>query len=129
MRFVIYDDATLEPITVVNIPGFTERDIEDHGCRYRLVVPSMVTPRKVHDRMPIEEIMRIVDLKFEPIMRANVVTKTVQRSWMCFTKQDELALLLMPSWLPGQRGAIDEIQKQNDGLTNMLIQLLFESGQ
>ena len=128
MRFVIYDDATLEPITVVNIPGFTDRDIQDHGCRYRLAVPPVGPPSQVDPRMPWEEIMRIVDLKFEPIMRANPMTRTVQRGWMCFTKQDELALLLMPDWLPGQRLTIDEIQKQNDGLTSMLMQLLFEGG-
>ena len=32
MRFVIFDDETMEPITVVNLPGIAERDIMEGDC-------------------------------------------------------------------------------------------------
>ena len=124
MRFVIYDDWTLEPITVVNIQGFTERDIEEHGCRYRLHVPEEFTFRTVHAEMPILEAMRIVDLKFERLARVRAEDKSIQETWMCFTKQDELALSLIPDWLPGQRGAVDHIQQHNERLTELLLMLM-----
>lgn len=124
MRFVIYDDATLEPITVVNIRGFTERDIEEHSCRYRLAVPSNIPSSRVHSDTPILDIMRIVELKFERMIRTRPETKELQGSWMCFTKQEELALLLVPAWLPGQRGAIEHIQQHNERLSEILLKLI-----
>jgi hypothetical protein len=125
MRFVIYDDATLEPITVVNIRGFTEWDIESHGCRYHLHVPSEICSyREVGPNMPIEDLMRIVDLKFERIVRVKIDDGSTQHSWMCFTKQEELALLLTPDWLPGQRGAVEHIQRHNERLNELLLKLI-----
>lgn len=124
MRFVIHDDATLEPITVVNIRGFTDRDVEAHGCHYRLVVPPDVGPYHISDKMPLLEAMKIVDLKFERLVRVRIENGETQSTWMCFTKQEELALMLVPDWLPGQRGAVEQIQRHNERLSELLLRLL-----
>jgi len=44
MRFVLYDDETMEPITVINLPGITERDAKEQrwGAVLRLPVPEPV---------------------------------------------------------------------------------------
>ncbi len=123
MRFVIYDDESLEPITVINLRGVTERDIEEHGRRYRVAVPPELPPRPITAKMALLEAMRIVDLQFELLVRRSPQGRE-QVTYMCFTKQEELAMLLKPDWLPGQRPAIDFIERQNDALTKMLIGIL-----
>lgn len=120
MRIVIYDEY-LEPLTVVSIPGLTDRDIEDHGRFWRL---------PVHERLPLptwkpEEPtttmtkMKVVDLKFEPIRRGE------HRGWMVFTKQDEWALLLDSCLLPGQRRDYDDLRTINAALSDALIKGIF----
>jgi hypothetical protein len=126
MRFVIYDDETLEPITVLNLP-FTDRDIDqkmrERGRRWRVPVPPElpVTWQPVEVSPQYEE-ARIVDLEFEPFVR-NSRRNGEQRSWMCFTRAAELAMLLKPDWLPGQRSAVNYLQDQNDRLTRMLMRV------
>jgi hypothetical protein len=120
MRFVIYDDDTLEPVTVLNIRGFTERDIERHDRRYRIPVPEPINFFAPIEAIPTIQKMRIVDLFFEPFRRRKI-DGTEQDSWICFTKATELAMLLNPDWLPGQRGAVNYLQSQNDFLTDLLM--------
>jgi hypothetical protein len=123
MRFVIYDDETLEPITVLNLRGFTERDIERHGRHYRVPVP-LPLPLKISPKPPSEEALLekipVVELEFERFRRESP-RHGRQDSWMCFTRATDLAMLLIPDWLPGQRPAVTALMEQNDRLTSWLM--------
>lgn len=119
MRFVIYDEY-LEPLTVVSIPGLTDRDIEEHGRFWRLPVREKIPLR--YDLVVEAETMikmKVVDLKFEPIRRGE------HRGWMVFTKQDEWAMLLDICLLPGQRKDHDDLRTINAALTDTLIKGIF----
>jgi hypothetical protein len=114
MRFVIYDDETVEPITVVDLPGFGERDIERLGCRILLSPQpdfSLSRAEPSSDFMPL----KVVEVRFEQFQRRGVL------AWMAFTRETELAMLLDPSWLPGQRPAIARMRDENDGLMRLLM--------
>lgn len=125
MRFVIYDDESLEAITVVSLP-LTDRDIAKGGRRWRVALPPEL-PLRVSGE-PIEPTadldLRVVEMEFEPIVR-NSLRHGEQRSWLCFTRATELAMLMNPAWLPGQRRAVDYLQDQNDALTRLLMRASF----
>lgn len=120
MRFVIYDDESLEAITVLNLP-ITERDALERRI-WRVAVPIALTAASFRMSEPFSETerMQTVDIEFEPFVRRNH-RHGEQRSVIAFTRATELAMLLNPAWLPGQRGAVDFLQKQNDALTSMLM--------
>jgi hypothetical protein len=117
MRFVIYDDESMEPITVISLRGMTERDIMQRGHKWRVAVPTPLG-LEVDDGPPSLEPMRVVDLWFERFVRNG------QSSWMCFTRATDLAMLLTPDWLPGQRPAVQYLQDQNDWLTKTLMRAM-----
>lgn len=112
MRFVIYDDETMEPITVVDLPGIGERDIERLGRR--ILLPPR--PEIKIGEPPSSDFrrMEIVEIRFEQFQRRGA------RTWMAFTREAELAMLLDPAWLPGQRPAIARMQDENSGLMRLL---------
>lgn len=113
MRFVIYDDESMEPITVISLRGMTERDIMRHGGRYRIAVPPPLSLTREEDPPTLK--MDVVDIWFERFVRRD------QESWMAFTRAADLAMLLTPDWLPGQRSAVQMLQDQNDWLTRALM--------
>ncbi len=120
MRVVIHDEESLEPITVVNLPGLTERNLEEK--RYWRV--SIYDGANVPHQMPTERAysdrLRFVDLTFEKITRVTL-TYGEQVTWRCLTRATELAMLLTPDWLPGQRPAIDMLQEENERLATLMI--------
>jgi hypothetical protein len=119
MRFVVYDDESLEPITVLNLP-ITERDaLEQRMWRVAVPVSFAEVVREPAEPSGYSTI-KTVDLEFEPFQR-NSQRHGRQDSVFCFTRATELAMLLNPAWLPGQRSAIDYLQSQNDALTRMLM--------
>lgn len=124
MRFVVYDDESLEPITVVNLPftnNWMDDRIRNHGCRWRVPVPEPLPATPLAPAEPMSCVkMRIVDLEFEPFVR-RTRRHGEQRAWFCFTRATELAMLLNPAWLPGQSSVIAYLMDQNDALTRMLI--------
>lgn len=122
MRVVVYSDEDLEPITVLRLP-ITERDIESRGRVWRVPVPEQFTISV--QPLSKEEMMRpvrVVELWFERFVRDRHGHK--QETWMCFTKADDLAMLLNPDWLPGQRSAVNYLQDQNDSLVRMLMRVM-----
>jgi hypothetical protein len=119
MRFVIYDDDTMEPVTVVSVPWFGEKDIEQLGRRLLLSAPppqELVAFNPEQPKAPFRE--RIVELRFEQFVRHG------RLSWMCFTREAELAMLLDPDWLSGQRRHINEIKDGERALIAMLARAL-----
>jgi hypothetical protein len=123
MRVVIFGDESLEPITVLNLP-ITERDMLQRRI-WRVPVPE---PMPVSwRRMSQEELaeptrMRVVDIEFECFVR-NSPRHGEQRAVFAFTRAADLAMLLNPAWLPGQRAAVDYLQEQNDRLTALLLRI------
>ncbi len=117
MRIVIYDDETFEPITVVNVRGLTERHIAElNGRPLFLPIPAPThsftdfpSPRAGHPSA--------VTLWFERLARNGVITH------MCFTRQADLAMIIGPSFLPGQQRRVNEMEDQIRGL-NKLCDLL-----
>lgn len=115
MRIVIYDDEDMEPITVVNLRGVAERDIYALDMRLRLAIPAPPPA-------PSEEVsfitMRVVDVTFERFLRRGKV------HLMAFTKTADLAMLLKPDWLPGQRPTVEALWRENDKLTDLFMKAL-----
>jgi len=119
----------MEPITVINLRGLTPRDIQKHGMRWQVPVPEPISLTRFlrDDADYAPQQMRIVTLEFERFIRETRDGRR-QESLICFTKAAELALLLNPDWLPGQRSAVQYLQDQNDQLTDMLIATLSYRG-
>lgn len=121
MRFVIFDDESLEPITVLNLP-LTERDALERRF-WRVPVPEPFDFSGAIEDARAHSTMQVVDIEFEPFCRRK--NGREQRSVFAFTSATALAMLLNPAWLPGQRGAVDYLQKENDALTKMLMRVYF----
>ena len=49
------------------------------------------------------------------------ITHGEQVTWRCLTRAADLAMLLTPDWLPGQRPAIDVLQRENERLASLMI--------
>lgn len=120
MRVVIYDEESLEPITVVNLPGLTERNLAEKRHWRVSVHDGQNTPTDVPADRMYSDRLRYVDLTFERVSRITL-TYGEQIAWRCLTRAADLAMLLTPDWLPGQRPAIDMLQDENERLTNLMI--------
>lgn len=118
MRFVIYDDESMEPITVINLP-ITERDALERG-RWLVALPGPFIPFYEEAPSPSMNTIPVVEIQFEPFRR-NSLRQGEQRTVIAFTRATELAMLLDPAWLPGQQSAVRYLQDQNDRLTSMLM--------
>lgn len=121
MRIVLYDDESLEPITILNLP-LTERDMLDRRI-WRVPVPERIDFYKPIPDVPTMSKMRVVDVEFEQFVRVSP-RHGKQRSVFAFTRAADLAMLLKPSWLPGQQSAIRALEDQVDALTDMFMRAL-----
>ncbi len=120
MRVVIYDEECLEPITVVNLPGLTEKNLEEKRHWRVSIHDGMNEPREASVNRAYSDSLRYVDLSFERIVRVTV-GRGKQVTWMCLTRATELAMLLTPDWLPGQRPAIEQLQLEKERLASLMI--------
>lgn len=123
MRVVIYDEESLEPITVIDLPGLS--DMALHERRDWRVAVQVKEPyrTRVGEAPRYSDSMRFVDLKFEQISRVTL-THGEQLTWLCLTRATELAMLLTPDWLPGQRPAIQQLQDENGRLADLIASTL-----
>jgi hypothetical protein len=105
MRTVIYSDFDMEPITVVEVPEFLMERIRKHD-RVRLAVYTDLEPDLMDYTLDqYTTRMLTVDLWGEPIKRNG------QKHYLIFAANDELALLLKNSYLPGQVGDVARREK------------------
>lgn len=119
MRVVIYDEESLEPVTVVELPGLSDMALREKQD-WRVAVQVKEPARKKAGEEPrFSDAMRFVDLKFEQLSRVTI-THGEQLTWLCLTRATELAMLLTPEWLPGQRPAIQQLQEENDRLAELI---------
>ena len=120
MRVVIHDEETLEPITVVTLPGLTEKNLERKRHWRVSVHDGANEPREMPVERAYSDRLRFVDLTFEKVSRVTL-TYGEQVTWRCLTRATDLAMLLTPDWLPGQRPAIDMLQRENERLASLMI--------
>ncbi|MCB2064926.1 MAG: hypothetical protein KDE25_16100 [Novosphingobium sp.] len=120
MRVVIHDEESLEPITVVTLPGLTEKNLEMKRHWRVSIHDGANQPREMPAERAYSDRMRFVDLTFEKVTRVTI-THGEQVTWRCLTRAADLAMLLTPDWLPGQRPAIDMLQRENERLASLMI--------
>lgn len=120
MRVVIHDEETLEPITVVTLPGLTEKNLEKKRHWRVSIHDGANEPREMPAERAYSDRLRFVDLTFERVSRVTL-TYGEQVTWRCLTRATDLAMLLTPDWLPGQRRAIDMLQSENERLASLMI--------
>jgi len=118
MRVVIFDEETLEPVTVVNLPGLTDRCLEERKF-WRVAVPLTGPVRDADGLHGWTDAVRYVDLEFERFSRCTL-THGEQLSWLCLTRAADLAMLLEPDFLPGQTPAIQRLQDENARLADLM---------
>lgn len=119
MRTVIYS-ADFEPITVVDLPCMPEQIARLLGGRIAIPVP---------ERLGLAEFNARAEAMFT---RYRTVVLTMEqmrwrdgsKKWIFVADCDESALLLRPSWLPGQQGAINEYERDRKELASLLLQAL-----
>lgn len=116
MRVVISDEESLEPITVVNLPGLTERCLLEKS-HWRVPVPRSLVPQG--RKTDFGNAVQYIDLEFEQISRVTL-RHGEQTTWLCLTRAAELAMLLTPDWLPGQRPAVRHLQEENERLAELM---------
>lgn len=117
MNVVIYT-RDMEPITIIDLPMWAL----EAGERRAFVQVAVTDPVRLEPTSEFVQIQaitaRAVTLEFNPIRFGAV------RSWMITTRDEELAMLLRPSWLPGQRGSINQYERTVRDLSRMLIDTL-----
>lgn len=122
MRVVICDEESLEPITVVNLPGLTDRCLDERR-HWRVAIPQMGGELRADTQdTSFSKSIRYVDLEFERISRVTL-RHGEQLTWLCLTRASELAMLLTPDWLPGQRPVIQQLQDENERLSDLMSQV------
>jgi len=122
VKILIFDDFLFEPITFVDVPMSGQALLERRFIRLPYYPQEEYDP-SVHKR-PSERIeFHVIDIKIEPFRRMHE-RYGMQESLLGFTSRDDLARLLIPSWLPGQKGAVNELMTQNDRLTEMIMRVL-----
>jgi hypothetical protein len=109
----------MEPITVIALPLWAM----EHGeklCYVQVEVMDPVPCPNTPDRFVSIDCIkpRTVTLEFVPIRLRD------KHSWLVMVDDDELALKLQPSWLPGQQGAINDYKRINRELSRVLLDVL-----
>lgn len=102
MRIVVMDEDMREPITVVEIPMYLMRDVQE-GKHREIVLAAPTTMEdwfSMVDKIPSvmeTATLRHVKLRMEPIYKGREVLY-----WTAVPDNPELALLLRAAFLPGQ---------------------------
>ncbi len=117
MNIVLYT-RDMEPITIIDLPMWAV----EIGERQRMVAVELMDPVRMAQPSDMSEdprlMARTVWLDFHPIRFYD------QKSWLITVENEELALLLKPSWLPGQRKMINDYERKVKNLTLNLLQAL-----
>ena len=102
MRAVLYA-YDLEPITIIDVPLNAVEYLKKHGL-VRIHVPTI--PRAT---FPLSE---PIQTEFKPVtIRAERLVVHDMESMMLFAHDEETALQMKATFLPGQLGAIQDIQR------------------
>jgi len=107
MRIVLYDHETLEPITIADILHWRDLGMPE-GATINVPLPPKLAELsfKRDDTVPYEPSIRHIRIRFEELRRNG------RSHWMAFTDDPESALTLRATFLPGQRGTVNELQQK-----------------
>lgn len=113
-RAVLYT-RDLEPITVIDVPPRLWHLLTEVG-RARLHVPAKLDLRPAAGEIERTTECRIIELYAERFRYRGVETL------MLFVDDEELALALRPSFLPGQQSAVNAVRNRAliEGFVNAL---------
>lgn len=103
MRVVLYDDETMEPLTVLQLPSwFTSRLVSGERMR----VP-MILPMSLDDGVgPVGPLSKTsVTIWFEKFIRHG------REHWFAFTAEGEDAMMCRAVFLPGQYREVQSREK------------------
>lgn len=117
MNVVLYT-IDLEPITILDLP----LGVLEFGEREGMVCLEAMAPLSFH-RMcdpgyPDELTFHQVRLRFHKLRFYG------KESWMITTDDEELAMTLKPSWLPGQQGEVNRQRAAIRDLSNALLRAM-----
>jgi hypothetical protein len=115
MNIVLYT-MDMEPITIIDLPMWAI----ELGEKERMVAVAVIRPpsRTPFENTPLELSTQVVYLRFHPLVFYG------KKNWIITVENEELALLLKPSWLPGQRKQINDYERQVENLSFALLQAL-----
>lgn len=114
MNVVLYT-KDFEPITVLDLPLWLLEQLEKQGAiRVAVMRPPKLSPSPADFTMP-----EMVTIYCEKLRWKDGTTKPI-----LITHDEELALVLRPEWLPGQRQVIQGYQKAMRSLTDSLIKAM-----
>lgn len=95
----------MEPITVLELQEWTIDHMEKHGrVRVAVMMPPQLTP-PLPGEAPVNDPPRVVDIWCEKFYRGE------QKLTLLTTRDDENAMLLKSVFLPGQRAALQEHER------------------
>lgn len=116
MNVVLYT-RDMEPITVIDLPMWALQVGERRGMVAVDVMPPL-NPKWLDPKENLLDHFRRVYLEFHRIRFHD------KQSWLVTVDKDELALLLKPAWLPGQRAKINKYERTTRELSRMLLDVL-----
>jgi hypothetical protein len=118
MNVVLYT-ADFEPITVLDLPLWLLEQMEKVGY-VRIAVQEPLSNVLVNDVDPVKIWEpKIVTVRCEKLRWKDGTTKPI-----LITPDEELALMLKPEWLPGQRAAINSYKGTIKFLTEQLVKVM-----
>lgn len=119
MDVVLYTED-FEPITVIPLTIRPEQIERYMGGRYRIPVPEFL-PRELYAGTAFNDVLyaRILTIRVEPL-----IWKDGSRKFVLIAEDDVLALKLRPSWLPGQRGTVNDYRQAINNLAALLVQAM-----
>lgn len=117
MNVVIYT-SDFEPITIIDLPREVMDFVEKQGV-VRLALQEPTSSMALDEDEVSDINIKIVNIRAGKLKWFDGTTKVV-----LLTNDDELALMLRPSWLPGQQASINAYKKNVRMLTNRLVQAM-----
>ena len=119
MNVVLYT-TEMEPITILDLPVWLLKQLDEQGA-VKIAVLRPVEWTEADSQQPIDKIGGIdtVTVYCEKLRWRDNTTKLI-----LVTPDEELALILRPEWLPGQRASIQGYQKAIQHLTEQLIKAM-----
>lgn len=119
MNVVLYT-ADFEPITVLDLPVWLLEQMEKVGyVRIAVQEPLQSILEKPPEELKDFYQPKIVTIRCEKLRWRDGTTKPI-----LITPDEELALMLKPEWLPGQRAAINSYQGTIRFLTDQLVRVM-----
>ena len=119
MRVVLYTDD-FEPITVLDLPLWLLEQLERQGeVRVAVLRPTHAAPASGGVAVGSVEGPDVVTIYCEKLRWKDGTTKPI-----LVTYDEELALSLRPSWIPGQTQLIQSYQSALRHLTEQLIKAM-----